>query len=255
VTRSYQFLLDYFHATELGQLRWAHRVNSSARLTTTLQISKINIVEGDVSLDTSHNLIMAHPPKRESDLTFTEWITKLIAAKRGIKIDLKSPQALEGVIARLTSWGSFSNPLFINADLCQGPGGRTPLFNTKEFFSQIAKLKGLSLVVSVGWTTSFSPSYSYTKQMIDEMINLTSHYKGAISYCIRSSYYFKQVKMINSLIREKNHSLTFWNNEKLTPQVIKALVKFSNRKRCFYDLINSRMQPVDIFPPEYYTTV
>ena len=39
--------------------------------------------------------IMAHPPQTESDITFKEWLDRSVSSKKGLKLDFKSPKAVE----------------------------------------------------------------------------------------------------------------------------------------------------------------
>jgi hypothetical protein len=39
--------------------------------------------------------IMAHPPEIYSDLTFTEWLLASLPSGKGLKLDFKTPNAIE----------------------------------------------------------------------------------------------------------------------------------------------------------------
>ena len=45
--------------------------------------------------------IMAHPPQTESDLTFKEWISRSASSQKGLKLDFKSPRAVEPCLSYL----------------------------------------------------------------------------------------------------------------------------------------------------------
>jgi len=38
---------------------------------------------------------MAHPPQTDSDLTFTEWLRASLLSGKGLKLDFKTPNAVE----------------------------------------------------------------------------------------------------------------------------------------------------------------
>jgi hypothetical protein len=86
---------------------------------------------------------MAHPPLRESDLTFQDFLDAVLhrisapnAPKTGIKLDLKDPPALLPILKYMKlKFGSEKPPLpvWVNADLWQGPGGFVSPFNPTQF--------------------------------------------------------------------------------------------------------------------------
>lgn len=47
--------------------------------------------------------IMAHPPQTESDLKFSEWLDLTISKGRGLKLDFKTPNAIEPCLKLLKS--------------------------------------------------------------------------------------------------------------------------------------------------------
>ena len=44
---------------------------------------------------------MAHPPITDSDLTFTEWLNISLQSNKGIKLDFKTPNAVEPCLRKL----------------------------------------------------------------------------------------------------------------------------------------------------------
>lgn len=51
------------------------------------------MLEGDVQVDKSGTVIMAHPPETTSDLTLEQFLTGALDNKKGVKLDFKSPEA------------------------------------------------------------------------------------------------------------------------------------------------------------------
>ena len=45
--------------------------------------------------DKHNEPIMAHPPQTDSDLTFTEWLRASLPSGKGLKLDFKTPNAIE----------------------------------------------------------------------------------------------------------------------------------------------------------------
>jgi hypothetical protein len=85
---------------------------------------------------------MAHPPLRESDLTFQAFIDEVLESvlvsniKVGIKLDIKDPPAVLPILQYMKQ--KFGNhppplPVWVNADLWQGTDGIISPFNPSQF--------------------------------------------------------------------------------------------------------------------------
>ena len=115
-------------ADDLTRVSWSHATNSKALLDQALADSTM-MIEADVSLGPGNRPIMAHPPANTSDLSLQQFLETVLesteaGAKKGIKLDFKllgvvepSLSMLEGLRDRLAI------PLWLNADILQGPGG------------------------------------------------------------------------------------------------------------------------------------
>jgi len=119
---------------------------------------QINVVS-HLTLPNVDEPILAHPPELRSDLTFAHFaqIIREHNAKGGnlvgIKLDFKDPAAVIPVLNVLSAVGVGKDiPIWVNADIWQGPGGGIPKFKPVEFLEACRKYCPLASL-SVGWTT------------------------------------------------------------------------------------------------------
>ena len=115
-------------AEDLTRVLWSHATNSKVLLEQALNDSTM-MIEADVSLGRGNVPIMAHPPADTSDLSLQQFLDEVLKStesgkKKGIKLDFKflgvvepSLQLLNGLREKLKM------PLWLNADILQGPGG------------------------------------------------------------------------------------------------------------------------------------
>jgi hypothetical protein len=91
-------LLAHFNLTDSAAITWAHAVNSNAKLAEALSDVKTMFIEADVLLVTEAGHVepvMAHPPATEFDMTFARFLELATPSAKGLKIDFKSPEAVE----------------------------------------------------------------------------------------------------------------------------------------------------------------
>jgi len=168
-------------ADDLTQVKWSHATNSIDLLDTAIKDDTM-MIEADISIGEGGVPIMAHPPLTESDLTLQEFMNTVIAAsnkgvKKGVKLDFKFIDIVEpslNIVKQLED--KFNFPLWLNADILQGPGGSTPvdadrfLDLSTEYFPQAT--------LSTGYTTSAEGQYTAEQMM--EMFN-TLNGKGIVA--------------------------------------------------------------------------
>jgi hypothetical protein len=114
-------MMDFFKTTSLRDITWAHGVNNKKRLEEFIHDGSTMMIEGDIGLSNDGDIIMAHPPKKESDLTFDEWIDSIAKSHKGAKLDFKDPTVVNNVLEKLRKL-SVHLPIFLNADVLKGPG-------------------------------------------------------------------------------------------------------------------------------------
>lgn len=140
------------------EVRWAHAANGEAQLLRALADDTITMIEADIMFRplASQTVgegdradepakggegvsVMAHPPTIPPDaMTFESWLDRVLAhnngapgskdtaghTKKGIKLDFKSPEAVEPCLSLLLARRAAIHlpEVWLNADILQGPG-------------------------------------------------------------------------------------------------------------------------------------
>lgn len=232
-------ILSYFQVKTLQEITWSHAVNNKRALINALSATNAMMIEGDISLKSTDHPIMAHPPIPNSDLPFANWLKSVIAHRKGAKLDFKNPKVVPLCLQKLDSY--YSNiPLFLNADLFLGPGGRDPIFETQKFLSQCLPYTKKA-VLSVGWTTEYLPKKQYSSLMISEALEETRSWPGEITFCLRACYLQPSWQIIQPLLQNPSHSLTVWEGKDCFEKHLRStnfipwLRKNANPYRTFVD--------------------
>jgi len=240
---------------DLTKVIWSHATNSQNKLQKALE-DETMMIEADVNLGyfTGGSIfdfipIMAHPPIIYSDLSLDLFLDKVIEAlksnstlKKGIKLDFKRTDILEESLQILTAKLDLINfPLWINADIIDGPG--LNLISNKivnaDIFLALANKYAPMATVSPGFTTS-AFGYAYTLDQMNAMIEslITNNYFGvdkSITFPIRAIYAAPSQRAIeylldstDSLTTGINSTLTIWGTDDITNEELEALKSFIN---------------------------
>lgn len=167
-----------------AQTVWAHAVNSQALLSAALASGETTMLEADVLTTTDGmHAIMAHPPRRKSDLTLKSFLHQVLTHNRaftaeehrtipvGIKLDFKDPDAVPLAMEHLlANWKEDSVPLWLNADVFQGPGGAPSRFDPHDFVTSCQSAFP-NATLSLGFTTG-NWGWTYTEDMVEQMLSL-----------------------------------------------------------------------------------
>jgi len=119
--------------------------------------------------------IMAHPPKRSSDLSFEEFLTRCIRdRRRHLKLDFKELLALELCLPVVAKWrqalADNKQAVWVNADVVPGPGRRRqPCAMPAEAVLAAVKASCPGVHLSLGWTTRVESGQAYSKEDCDAM--------------------------------------------------------------------------------------
>jgi len=235
---SFHDLARFWGLKSIDQIGWAHAVNSARDLETYLADSTVHMVEGDVSVSDRGELIMAHPPVRESDLALNEWANALVGSDRGIKLDFKSPQVIAGALTLLDQLDP-QVPVLVNADVLRGPGGGEPRINPQQFIGLCQRIYP-DAILSVGWITKHLAEGSYTDNEVDQMLDLVTDYPGLVTFPIRAMYVKSSLPQLQRLLQREQYSLTIWNSELVDEDLEKFVGDNLGLSRCFWDLMGQR---------------
>lgn len=201
---------DLHNASNLTEITWAHAVNNQQFLLDVLQ-GDINFIEADIQLgflendvtDENEIPIMAHPPATTSDLSLEAFLTQIhtyntaveTSKVKGVKLDFKSIGALERSIEIIGKFYDMQRfPTWINADILSGPVNNTETVpvDPKRFFAAVKQLG--PAVLSIGWTTKWSESYTdgqYTTAHVSQMVDVIKENgideaRNAITFPVRA---------------------------------------------------------------------
>lgn len=232
-------ILKFFNLKSLWEVKWAHGVNSKNDLKEACS-SEVMMIEGDVKSDPFGNIIMAHPPKETSDITFFEWIDQIISCKKGAKIDFKDKNSILPTIEYLKMIKP-KIPIFLHADILKGAGGSESVFNPYEFIGTCNKLYP-EAILSLGWTTGPKENGYFSKEQINEMIfyankSIANH----ITISIRTSFLINSWNNIKEIYKYDRFSITLWNVEKITNELKNFIVNNINIEKTLLDLRNDEV--------------
>ncbi|XP_012605110.2 protein FAM151A [Microcebus murinus] len=222
-------LLDYL--LSLGQISrqdglqvtWHHAANSQDEMKAALN-SNVMVLEADVTvegLDTANETgvpIMAHPPAIYSDNTLQQWLdTVLSSSQKGIKLDFKSIKAVGpslDLLRQLTEAGRVRRPVWINADILQGPNVPISIEVDATQFLALVQEKYPEATLSPGWTTLYIPQFpnrTYTRGMVEKMQELVGALPQRVTFPVRAVMARAAWPHFSWLLgQSERYSLTLW---------------------------------------------
>jgi len=254
-------LLAHFNVERPGDILWAHAVNSKDVLEKAVQSPDVMMIEGDISfLPETGEIIMAHPPRIEDKQTyedwleettakssreklhFSDWITAIIRSQKGAKLDLKDPRVITPCLNMLRAKnGTPAVPIFLSADILQGPGGSEPLLEAQEFISLCNQFYP-DAILSLGWVTGYIEGGKYEHGLFEQMLTATNSYNGHLTLTLRACYLKDSLKEIRWLLQNTHHTLTVWANEPVSDDLAEWIERVLGRRRVFYD-IDTNLNP------------
>jgi hypothetical protein len=237
-------LYEYFGVEDGSEIKWSHAVNDRATLRRALN-STTNMIEADVILSSTGELIMAHPPNKTSDLTLHEFISSILNAtsgpKRGFKLDFKEMAAVEPALNWLKTINTNKMPIMLNADIVSGPGGGRSIFDPNWFIHTCRTLLP-SATLSLGWSMSGVSNNTlakYSATNINDMLYYSNRYSPEITHItfavevrtLRNSWNVAQ-----ALLADTTHSLTLWQYQPVDAELANWINENIVPVRAFYDI-------------------
>lgn len=238
---------EYFGVDARG-VRWAHAVNSRAELAAALADPAVHMLEADLLMSrpperassssgaspgAASEVLMCHPPARESDLGFEDFMSDVIAALRegrrvGIKLDFKEIECVAPCLdlLRATGFGGSDPsgefravPLWLNADVVRGPGGREPIAGA-DFVSKCV-VACPNATLSLGWTHTGTPVLGYTTDMANAMRELVEPLRCGVTLAASAAHLFASANparavLIDGIVNDErgggefHRSFTLW---------------------------------------------
>jgi hypothetical protein len=139
--------------------------------------------------------------------------------------------------------GPLAVPVFLNADILEGPGGRPPPFDPAGFLARCG-LAIPSAILSPGWTTGRAAGAGYTTIMVDRMKAVCEALEGPVTFPVRASYLRDSWPALRSLLDRPARTFTVWNGEEVDAELRAWLRAETDPERTFYDLIDGDGLPV-----------
>lgn len=215
-----------------GDIGWIHGANSTQVLMGGLSDPKVHFVEGDIS-EVEGEIIMAHPPITDSDLSFERWLDLTIAAGKGAKLDFKSPGVVAHCLTYAKQHAVGKIPLCANADILPGPGGGPPCFDPKEFLSLSEELLPEAFL-SPGWTVEAGGS-GYSSEMVAAMLELLADVEAPVTICLYAGHLRAGWPRLKDILEETDYTLTVWGKIE-DPALVSWIRANTPPERCFYDI-------------------
>lgn len=213
-----RYLQAYYKLEKLGDITWAHAVNSQEELREALVNPQIMMLECDIRLSPTGEIIAAHPPLEESDLSFDALLEALQTTKQGLKLDFKDVAAVAPCLARLQA-RQLQRPVLLNANILQGLGGWPPQIEATKFLAWCADLYPQG-ILSIDWTMGYY-STAYSRENIEEMLQLCrEHHLQQVTFPVRAKYLPASWEHVAHLLQVEGYSLTIWDNGPLAPEVV-----------------------------------
>jgi hypothetical protein len=182
-------------------------VRGAARLAKAKGTSRWEAAGASAGSVLARDVIMCHPPDVDSDLSFEQFFKQVFLAVKagrrvGLKLDFKDADAVLPCLRLMRDSNvgihdasyvgahaaTRTMPLWLNADVVRGPGGRTPIPG-KEFVESCLE-HCPSATLSLGWTHSGTPLLGYTKKMIAEMAALAADVPTHVTFAPSAAHLY-----------------------------------------------------------------
>ncbi|XP_027708528.1 protein FAM151A [Vombatus ursinus] len=247
------YLLSNGHISHKDGLlvTWYHAANSRSEMEAALS-SDVMVLEADVNvegLNTDNETgvpIMAHPPAIYSNNTLEHWLEAVLTRSiKGIKLDFKSIQAVGpslDLLRKQTEDGKVQRPVWINADILNGPNVPIPIAVNATRFLSLVQEKYPDATLSVGWTTlysPFTPNSTYTQDMIEKMHSLVEALPQKVTFPVWAVMARAAWSHFSWLLSQsERYSLTLWQSasDPVTVDDLLYIRKHSATHQIYYDL-------------------
>ncbi|KAE8635899.1 hypothetical protein XENTR_v10002781 [Xenopus tropicalis] len=212
------------------------------RATAKEKISDAHMIEADVLLRGDNEPIMAHPPETDSDITLHEWLDQVFSSEKGIKLDFKCIEAVLPSLQILAAMkATVKQPIWINADILSGPGGKAKAVDAKEFINSVMSYFP-DVTLSLGWTTGWHPgqeNQGYSWEMVQDMEKICKVLSQPVTFPVRAALLRQSWPQFQWLLKtSERFSLTVWAGKDDTYPVEDLLFIRDNSEKCriYYDV-------------------
>lgn len=225
------YLASSFGVATIGEIRWAHAVNSKSLLDKALRNDDVHFIETDVNLSEDGRIVMSHDAA-ESDLSFEDLLDAIQVSNQGLKLDFKHPKAVKPALKKLHQ-RSLAQPLIVNADILAVQGAPAAEIDGRQFI-ELCKRYCPEGLLSLGWRTTSGAGSRYKDEDIEAMLTLCREL-SSVTFPVRASMLPDSWEAIQRLIGE-NRTLTIWDNEAVSDTLQVWLRINTDPRDCFYDI-------------------
>lgn len=208
----------------------AHYTNTYSELKKALE-SDCNWFECDVRLEGPLRSVIpvfggeprpvtAHDPFQTNGMLFDDWVSVVAKSGRGIKVDLKTDNALEGTLATLKKHGIDDKKLIMNINVT-APGKNGPVASEDERLKKIRKdFPNCFIKLSPG--SGSSKDGKYADEAVDRLIEYSKACGEPVLYALRAEWVTPEI--VKKL--EPHGKVSIWNTTwSFNPKNIKAEVE------------------------------
>ncbi|MDF2460964.1 MAG: hypothetical protein K0S68_367 [Candidatus Saccharibacteria bacterium] len=184
-----------------------------------------------------------------SDLSFEEFISRVVESNKGIKIDFKAASIVEPVLKRVAELRP-EQPVIFNADVLQAEQASKPHIGPE--FIELCRQYYPQGTLSIAWKTN--PEVPYSEHDIKAMRVLLQDLDNVI-LCVRACLAQEAWDQMEQLIDGRDdRCLLLWNNEIVEPELKEWIENNTDPRRTLYDLIGQEKQRLALNLPEPATT-
>lgn len=235
------YLQEHYMLRRLGDITWAHAVNSQEKLRCALADPQIMMIESDIRVAPTGEIIATHPPLEESDLSFDELLEAVQTTRQGLKLDFKDAEAILPCLTQLRK-RQMQRPVVLNANILQGMGGWPPKLKATEFLAWCQEVYPQG-ILSIDWTMGYY-STNYSRENVEEMLGLCHEYHlQQVTFPVRATYLPASWEHVARLLQVEGYSLTVWDVLPLSKDIVRWLRDTTDPARVCYDCQDENGEP------------
>ncbi|KAK3593247.1 hypothetical protein CHS0354_012338 [Potamilus streckersoni] len=245
--------MQFFKLTDASKIKWSHSTNSRKQLQDALQgdfmmIKADILLQGQGTENQTNVPIMAHPPNIYSDITFDEWIDAVVlSGKKGLELDFKSIEAVEPTLMLLAQRrAKLTIPVWLNADVLQGPDGPTVTVTANRFLEICLKYFP-EATLSLGFTTSkgqANEEHRYTFEHVTQLHELCKGFQETVIIPVRAALVKSSWGNFDWLLHQsEKYSLKIWSStlDDVNKEDMNTIYQMSEKHRVYFDLPDELM--------------
>ena len=158
-----------------------------------------------------------------------------------MKFDFKSLEAVKPALEIVKAKGPLiTMPIWLNADILQGPNGRPSTKPPAEFLKAVESFP--DAILSLGWTTvskGNNTNLNYTMAMVEEMDAICHELPQPVTFPVRAEQLRDSWEAFDWLLRQsRGYTLTVWTapQDNVTKEDMDFIKSQAELSRVYFDL-------------------